>query len=158
MSRLRPLAATVLMAAVAVGWLAYQSPSRPAPPRPTPGPRLANAPAMPPAARELLAAPVSLAPEQRRALEQLAAGWEDEQARMDAAIGAARETFDTFMAEAARGKGASVGEIQARSADLQELSAALRARRAAHGAAAMAVLTAAQRAALTKSPTTGGGS
>jgi Spy/CpxP family protein refolding chaperone len=149
MTSLRPVVVMLILAGLAVGGVALQrAPARPAPPRPAAG--AVAAPAATPryTARDLLATPVALEPAQRRRLERLDTAWDREIEPLDAAIAASRTEFEAFMAEAAQRNGASLAEIQARSADVRELSAQLRERRAAHEAAALELLTPEQRAAL----------
>jgi Spy/CpxP family protein refolding chaperone len=132
-----------------VGGVALQrAPARPAPPRPAAGAVAAPAATARYTARDLLATPLTLRPAQRQRLEELAVVWDRDAGPLNAAIAASRTEFEAFMAEAAQGHGARLAEIQARSADLRELSAELREWRAAHGAAALEVLTPEQRAAL----------
>ena len=159
MTRLRPIAVTLVLAVLVVGYVMLrQAPARSAPPRPVAEravPLMAGTSRY--TARDLLAAPLALGPAQRKQLEGLAGAWDREAGPLDAAIAASRTEFEAFMAEAARRNGARLADIQAQSADLRELSAQLRERRAAHAAAALDVLTPGQRAALPVPPVPVGG-
>lgn len=164
--RLRYLATTVALLAVGLGYVLIQGkPERPAPrlrpqseavPRPT-----AQPPALP-TAREILdrRPALSLTADQMARLEALDREWRAETPPLETALKAAEEELSRFLREAQAGKGASVQEIQRRSAEYQELSAALRERRRLHSQAATRVLTAPQRqklAAATATGTPGGG-
>jgi hypothetical protein len=105
----------------------------------------------------VLAAPLALASSQRARLERLAAAWDDEVRPLDTALAAARADMEAFVAEANRRGGARLADLQARAADFHDLSARIRERRSAHGAAALDILTPEQRAALAKAPLTAGG-
>jgi hypothetical protein len=147
----------VAVAALAVGYSVWPAPvtrSRPIVPARTsevpPPPRYG--------ARELLAAGLDLSTTQRTALMHLAAEWDEESTGLEDRIRAARVEFETFMETTKQRRGASVAEIQARSADLREMSGILRQRSEAHRAAALAVLTSDQRQRLGGGPqTTQGG-
>ena len=160
MTAFRPLIVTLGLCVVAVAYIASPTlPSRPAAARPT-GERAVPAPPRAPqyTARDLLTTPLALAPAQRTRLESLAAAWQKESGPLDAEVAAAGAELETFMAEAAERRGARLADLQARSATFREASVRLRERRAVHQAAALAVLTPEQRAALTRTPLTAGGS
>ncbi len=148
--RLRYASTTLALLAVGLAYVLIQAPwQRPAPRLAAPS-RAAVRPAPPPplpTAGEILGrqAALSLTAEQVTRLEALRRAWRDESADLEAAVGAAGEQFAGFAAEARAAKGASVGEIQRRSAEFRELSAALRERRRLHGEAAAGVLTDTQR-------------
>ena len=91
-------------------------------------------------------------PEQAARLRTLDRAWRADVESLEAALRAASAEFEQFVAEARRGGGASVPELQRRSADLQALSAELRERRAAHSRQAVETLTDAQREALRREP------
>jgi hypothetical protein len=93
-----------------------------------------------------------LRPEQTARLRTLDRVWRADVASLEAALQAASAEFERFVAEARRGGGASVPELQRRSADLQALSTELRERRAAHSRHAVETLTDAQRDALRREP------
>jgi hypothetical protein len=93
-----------------------------------------------------------LRPEQTTRLRTLDRAWRADVASLGAALQAASAEFERFVAEARRGGGASVPELQRRSADLQALSAELRERRAAHSLQAIEILTEAQQDALRREP------
>jgi hypothetical protein len=149
--RLRYASTTVALLGVGLAWVLIQAPwQRPAPGLAAPPRAAAVRPAPPPplpTAGEILdrQAALSLTAEQVTRLEALRRAWRDESADLEAAVEAAGEQFARFAAEARAAKGASVGEIQRRSAEFRELSAALRERRRLHGEAAAGVLTDTQR-------------
>jgi len=148
---LRYLSTTVALLAVGLGYALIQGRGE----RPTPRPaaqseavaRPVPPPTAPPPAREIL---------NRRAALSLTA---DQAARLEALDAAAQE-LSRFMKEAQSAGGTSVQEIQRRSVEFRELSAALRERRRLHSEAAAHVLTESQRrqlAAATSTGTPGGG-
>ena len=149
----RYLATSLVLLAVALGYGLTQSRvERTAPPRPAgvaASPRILPPPA-PPAAREILGRglALSLTVDQKRRLEVLAGEWASESARLEAEIEAATAEFSRFMSEAQARRGATLGEIQRRSADAIELGARLRERRQLHGEAAAGLLTDRQRMSL----------
>jgi hypothetical protein len=91
---------------------------------------------------------LSLTAEQTRRLEALARGWRDESTRLEAELQAATAEFSRFMSQAQAGRGASLQEIQRRSADAGELGAWVREQRRLHGEAAAGLLADWQRAKL----------
>lgn len=148
--RVRFLATTLALLAVAAGytlsqgWVERQSPRpivREAGARPVPPP----APA--PSAREILdrVPAVGLSREQAARLRVLAAKWVRQSSDLQAAIEDEERQFSAFMKEAQGGRGASLQEIQRRSANLRGLSATLREARWQHGLASAEVLTEQQR-------------
>lgn len=142
-------ATSLALAAIGTLYVLGQSwPDRPGP-RPPAGPTAARpAPPVPgPTARDLVdrAAELSLTAEQVVRLEALARRWREESAELERALATAGERFGRFAGEAQAGTGASVEEIQRRSADYRELSAALREARRRHAEAAGAVLAEAER-------------
>ncbi len=148
-ARGRYLATSLVLLAVAFGYALTQSRGeRPAPPRPA---GVAAAPRVPPpplpSAREILERRASLAlgDEQTRRLEALAREWVSESGRLETELQAATAEFSRFMSEAQEKRGASLQEIQQRSADVSELSARLRDQRRLHGQAAAGLLTDRQR-------------
>jgi hypothetical protein len=146
--RTRYLLTTVALLAVGIGLGLSQRPTRPSPPRSTVHADARPArPAHPPTAGEVLsrAEALQLRPEQAERLRTLDRTWRAEVESLEAALRAASAEFERFVAEARRGGGASVPELQRRSADLQALSAELRERRAAHSRHAVETLTNAQR-------------
>jgi hypothetical protein len=162
----RYLSTTVALLAVGLGYALLQGrPERPAP-RPAAQPeavaRPAPPPVSPPTAGEILErrASFSLTADQVSRLEALDAEWKKEAAELEPALAAAEQALSRFMKEAQSAGGTSVQEIQRRSAEFRELSAALRERRRLHGEAAAHVLTESQRrqlAAATSTGTPGGG-
>ncbi|MBI2157747.1 MAG: hypothetical protein HYU26_12715 [Candidatus Rokubacteria bacterium] len=152
-ARLPYLATSLVLLAVGFGYALTQGRAdRPAPPRPA---GVAVAPRVPPprplpTARELLdrRAALSLSEEQTRRLEVLAREWSSESARLEAELQAATAEFSRFMTEAQAGRGASLQEIQRRSADAGELGAWVREQRRLHGEAAAGLLADWQRAKL----------
>jgi len=148
--RVRYLSTTLALLAVAAGytlsqgWVERQSPRpmlREAGARPVPLP----APA--PSAREILdrVPAVGLSREQAARLRALDAEWVRRSSALQAAIDDEESQFSTFMKEAQGGRGASLQEIQRRSANLRDLSATLREARWRHGLASAEVLTEQQR-------------
>jgi hypothetical protein len=145
----RYLITSLVLLAVAFGYALTQGRvERPALPRPA---GVASSPRVPPpplpSARKLLdrRASLALSNEQTRRLEALAREWSSESAGLEAELQAATAEFSRFMSEAQGGRGASLQEIQRRSADVGELSAGLRERRRLHGEAAAGLLTDRQR-------------
>jgi hypothetical protein len=149
--RTRYLATTLALLAIGLGFGLSQWWAQPAPPPPVravlpPGP-----PPMPPAtAADVLerAAELQLSSEQAARLQTLAREWQAETRQLEAAIRNASAEFEQFVADARKGGGASMQELQRRSGDLQSLSAELRERRRAHSQRAAGTLTDAQRAKL----------
>ena len=149
--RLRYLVTSLALLAVGFGYALTQGRvvERPAPPRPTgvaASPRILPPPALP-AAREILGRglALSLTADQKRRLETLAGEWASESARLETELRAATAEFSSFMSEAQARRGASLGEIQRRSADFSKISAHLREQRRLHGQAAAGLLTDRQR-------------
>lgn len=149
-ARLRYLVATLALTAVGTGYLYLQRlPAQR-------GPRLElrrgstgqlAPPLTLPTARAILdhRAALALSKDQQLRLETLDQRWNSESVELETAVRQEQETFSRFMLEAqARGK-TSVSEIQARSANLRELSATLREQRQRHAVAAAGVLTEAQQ-------------
>ena len=148
--RVRYLSTTLALLAVAAGyalsqgWVEHQSPRpmvREAGARPVPPP----APA--PSAREILdrGPAAGLSREQAARLRALDAEWARQSSELQAAIDDEERQFSAFMKEAQGGRGASLQEIQRRSANLRDLSATLREARWQHGLASAEVLTEQQR-------------
>lgn len=148
--RVRSLTTAAALLAVAAGyalsqgWVERQSPRpmvREAGARPVPPP----APA--PSAREILdrGPAVGLSREQAARLRALDAEWVRQSSDLQAAIDGEERQFSAFMKEAQGGRGASLQEIQRRSANLRDLSATLREARWQHGLASAEVLTEQQR-------------
>ena len=155
--RLRYLSATLALVAVATAYFVLQSRSeRPAPRLPTTvlsAARPAALPAAPPTAREILDRDVvlDLEGEQRLRLEALDSVWTREVSSLEAAIHEAEREFTGFMKEAQGSRGASIQEMQRRSAEFSQLSAELRERRQRHSEAALRVLADWQRQRLARS-------
>ena len=153
--RTRYLATTLALLAMGLGFGLSPWRPRPSPLRPavhaTARPPL---PALPPNAREILdgSDALSLSPRQTERLRELDRQWQAEIGQLYEAIRTASAEFERFVAEARRGGGASVPELQRRSVDLLSLSAELRERRAAHSRKAVETLTDAQRDALRREP------
>jgi hypothetical protein len=105
---------------------------------------------VPPTALEVLerTGELGLDADQVRRLQRLASEWTADVAGLEAALREAQAEFEQFAAAAKAGGGASLPEIQRRSADLQGVSAELRERRSAHSRRALEVLTDVQRAVL----------
>ena len=148
--RQHSLTATVALVLVAVGWTVFQARAeRPKLPRPV----AINRPApmvSPPTAHDILdgGALLDVKAAQRAQLRALDARWVSESAGFQAQLDAATAEFSRFMDEARATGRTRLQEIQRRSAEIGELSAALRHRRQLHTEAAAAVLTDWQRARL----------
>lgn len=153
--RVRYLAATLALTAIAVGYfLVQREPARPGPrlaPRPAEARPLAPPPL--PTARILLdrANDLALTRGQTTRLEALDRRWKMESGALETVVRQEQDAFAQFMREAQAGGGASVQEIQRRSADLRELSEVLRERRQRHAEVALDVLTDSQRQMLSTS-------
>ncbi len=150
-ARLRYLSTTLALLAVGLGYALIQGrPWRPTPrleARPATVSRPAGPSPAPHTAREILARgdALSLTAEQKARLEVLDRAWKKETAGLEAALREVSEEFSRFMKEAQAGSGASLQEIQRRSAEVGDLSAALRERRRLHSEDAARVLTGSQR-------------
>lgn len=153
----RSLSATLAVALIAAAYFVFQARiDRPAAPRPAPalsaaGP--ATLPAAPPTAREILdrAVALDLWGEQRVRLEALDSVWSKEVSGLEAALQEAEREFSRFMKEAQGARGASIQEIQRRSAEFGRLTAELRERHQRHSEAALRVLADWQRERLAQS-------
>jgi len=154
--RTRYLGTTLALLAIGLGFGLSQWRARPSalPKPPTRDARVPARPAHHPTAGEVLsrAEALQLRPEQAARLRTLDRAWRTDVERLEAALRTASTEFEQFVAEARKGGGASVPEVQRRSADLQALSAELRERRAAHSRQAVETLTDAQRDALRREP------
>lgn len=148
--RVRYLSTTLALLAVTAGyalsqgWIERQSP-RPMVREAGARPVLPPAPA--PSAREILdRGPAGgLSREQAVRLQALDAEWARQSSDLQAVIDGEQRQFAAFMKEAQGGRGASLQEIQRRSANLRDLSATLREARWQHGLASAEVLTEQQR-------------
>jgi len=143
------LAVTAALVVGAVGWTIVQpraERSKLALPSPVAIARPAPV-ALPPTARDLLDGGVllDLKAAQRMRLRALHAAWARQSSAAQAALDAAMVDFSRFMDEARASGRTSLPEIQHRSAEISELSAALRERRQRHAEAAAAILTDWQR-------------
>ena len=152
--RVRVLAATLGLTAIAVGCFLIQgTPARTGPhldPRPT-----VTTPIAPPAlptAHSLLArgTVLSLTKAQTARLEALDLRWKAQAAGPEADLQHEEAAFAQFMREAQAAGKTSVQEIQRRSADLRTLSESVRERRQLHAEAVLDVLTELQRQVLAK--------
>ncbi len=148
--RVRSLSTMLALLAVAGGYALSQGwIDRPGP-RPVAreaGARPAPPPAPAPSAREILdrGEAWGLSGEQAARLRALDTEWARRASDLQAAIDDAERQFSAFMKEAQGGRGASLQEIQRRSANLRDLSATLREARRQHGLASAEVLTEHQR-------------
>ena len=153
----RYAATTVALVLVGAAYVLGQAwLDRPPPPRPSRATAGRPAPPVaPPTAGDLLgrAEALGLTAEQRARLASLDRAWGEQAAGLDRAVAAVRAEFEGFTREASP-RGASVAEIQRRSAEYRELSAALRAARERHAEAAQAVLSEVQRRSLAREPFT----
>jgi hypothetical protein len=151
--RVRYLSTTVALVALAAAYVFWQDRLE----RPTPRLPAASAPVirpaspdpvpLPPTAREILDRVVALDLSDHqvirlRALDRL---WTSEASGQEAAIRGAEAEFSTFMNAARESGGASMQEIQSRSAELRRLSALLRERRQQHSDVAVGLLADWQR-------------
>lgn len=147
--RVRLLAATLALTAIAVGYFLVQgTPARP-------GPHLVRRPAMTtpivppplPTAHSLLAqgAVLSLTKAQTARLQVLDLRWKTQAAGLEAALQHEEGAFAQFMQETQAAGKTSVQEIQRRSADLRAMSESVRERRQLHADAVLDVLTESQR-------------
>lgn len=155
--------ATVALIIAGAGWAIIQAPTeRPKRSRPERAAITRPAPASPPSARDILdaAALLDLKTAQRIRLRALDATWGSESAAAQEQLNESMADFSRFMDEARAAGRTSLQEIQHRSAEISELSAALRERRQRHAEAAAAILTEWQRTRLTQAtrPVASGGS
>jgi hypothetical protein len=144
--RVRVLAATLALTAIAVGYFLVQgTPARPAMTRPIAPPPL-------PTAHSLLAqgAVLSLTKAQTARLEALDLRWKAQVVGLEAALQHEEEAFAQFMQEAQAAGKTSLQEIQRRSADLRTMSESMRERQQLHADAVFDVLTESQRQVLAK--------
>jgi phytoene dehydrogenase-like protein len=156
--RTRYLSTTLVLVAVGLGYAVTQgravrsSPSLPA--RPQAASQRGFSAPPPPTAREILGrgAVLSLTADQKTRLEALDRGWREESAPLEAALQEAEREFTRFMEDTRASGRTTVEEIQRRSADVRELSAARRERRRIHSEVAAQVLTESQRRRLAASP------
>ena len=153
----------IAIAVATITWTIVDRPPRPRPIRAMSAASMATA-ARPtvaprPTARNLLAygEALGLTAGQRAKLETLAAAWERESASLQAGADAASAEFARFIGDAQKVGHVRLDEVQRRSMEVQELSAALRARRAPHNEEAAGVLTERQRSRLAEIHTTPGG-
>ena len=145
------LAAAALVI-VAVGWTILQArPEHPQLSLPRSAAITRPAPvALPPTARDILDGGVllDLTAAQRTRLRALDATWASQSAAAQAELDAAMASFSKFMDETRATGRTSLQEIQRRSGEISELSAALREQRRLHAHAAAAILTDWQRSRL----------
>ena len=141
--RVRYLSTSLALLAVGLGYALTQGQvGRPAPPPPAragaarPAP-LASAPST---ARQILdrGTVLSLTSDQMDRLETLDRQWRRESAKLETALTAAELEFSRFMREAKAGGRTNLQEIQRRSAEFRDRSAALRERRQIHAETARA--------------------
>jgi hypothetical protein len=156
--RIRYLSTTVALVALAAAYVFWQGRLE----RPTPRLPAASAPVirpaspvpvpLPPTAREIRdrAVALDLSDHQVIRLRALDRLWTSEASGLEAAIRGAEGEFSTFMKTARASGGASMQEIQSRSAELRRLSALLRERRRQHADVAVGLLADWQRQRLAK--------
>ncbi len=151
-ARIHYIGTTVLLAALAAGYLMTQQGwRRPAPTLPRVERTSSSQPAPPPPmARDVLvrADDLRLTADQRAQLEALDRAWRADGAGLESAAAAASRRFSAWMAEAQAKGRVGMDEIQRQSEDVRSLSASLRERRRVHGAAVTQALTTAQRVTL----------
>jgi len=156
--RIRYLSTTVALAALAVAYAVWQGRlERPTPPLPAPSAPVIR-PASPapvpllPTAREILdrAVALDLSDHQVIRLHALDRLWTSEASGLETVIRGAEGEFSTFMNAARESGGASMQEIQSRSAELRRLGALLRERRQQHSDVAVGLLADWQRQRLAK--------
>lgn len=164
--RTRYLSTSLALVAVGLGYALIQGrPDRPPlrlPARPAAPDRPAPTSPSPPTAREILerARALSLTAAQIARLEALDRQWQQESSGLEAALRQAEQDFSRFMTDAQAARRTSLEEIERRSAEFRELSAALRERRRLHAEAAAQLLSEPQRLTLASLPSpkpTGGG-
>ena len=156
--RVRYLSTTVALVTLAAAYIFWQGRlERPTPRLPAASApvvrRAAPAPApLPPTAREILDRSVvlELSDHQVIRLHALDRLWTSEAGRLDAAIQVAEGEFSAFMKTAQASGGASMQEIQSRSAELRRLGALRRERHQQHSGAAVGLLADWQRQRLAK--------
>ena len=154
----RHLSTTVALVALATAYIVWQGRLE----RPSPRLPSASAPVirrgspapvpLPPTAREILdrAVALDLTDHQVIRLHALDRLWTSEASRLEAAIQMAEGEFSAFMKTAQASGGASMQEIQSRSAELRRLGTLLRERRQQHSDAAVGLLADWQRQRLAK--------
>ena len=148
--RTRYLATTLaLVAAVAAYGLWHPPLERPTPRLPAASvltARQAPAP-VPPTARRILdqAVVLGLRHDQKVRLRTLDRFWTSEERELQVAVRDAERELSAFMKDAQASGGASVQQIQQRSAEFSSLSATLRERRQHHSEAALQLLDGSQR-------------
>ena len=153
----RSLSATLVVVLVAAAYFVFQTRvERPGPPRPVSALSAARptaAPPAPPTAREILDQSVALdlGGDQVVRLKALDRLWTSEIGGLTAMIHEAEREFSGFVKETQGAKGASLQEIQRRSATFSQLSVELRGRRQHHSEAALRVLAEWQRQRLAQS-------
>lgn len=148
--RVRYLSTTVALMATVLAYALWQRPlDRPTPRLPaysslTPRPAF---PPMPPTARRILdqAMVLRLTHDQMARLRALDRFWTSEEGELQAAIRDAERELSVFMKDAQASGGASVQQIQQRSAEFSRLSARLREHRQRHSEAALQLLDGWQR-------------
>jgi hypothetical protein len=162
-SRVRYLSTTMALVALAAAYVFWQGRLD----RPTPRLPAASAPVirraspapvpLPPTAREILdrAVVLDLSDHQVIRLHALDRLWTSEASGLEPAIRGAEAEFSTFVNAARESGGASMQEIQSRSAELRRLSALLRERRQQHSDVAVGLLADWQRQRLAKAGASG---
>jgi hypothetical protein len=156
--RARYLSTTVALTTLAAFYVLWQgqierpTPRRPAASAPVIRPTVPREVSHPLAAREILdqARALELSDRQISQLHALDGLWGSEVTRLEAAIRQAEGEVAAFMEGARMSGGASIQEIQQRSAGLRGLGALLRERRQRHSDAAVGLLTEGQRQRLAK--------
>jgi len=163
--RVRSLSTTLALLAVAVAYVVLDRPvERPAPRLPAgsaPAVRPVAMPPAPPTARDILdrASALDLRPDQVARLQALDRLRASEARELEGAVREAQRELASFVKESQLSRGASAQEIQRRSAEFSDLSAALRESRQRHSEAALRLLADWQRVRLSqmKPPATSGG-
>ena len=148
--RVRYLSTTVALVAAVAAYALWPRPLDWPSPRLPAGSAAATRPAtppMPPTARRILdqATALGLTQAQMAELRALDRAWTSESGALEAAIRDAQRELSDFMQEAQASRGASVQQIQQRSAEFSRLSATLRERRRHHAEAALQLLDGSQR-------------
>jgi Spy/CpxP family protein refolding chaperone len=116
-------------------------------------------PVSPPTARDLLAREaLGLTAAQRARLTDLAERWEREAAPLEAELTTATGAFARFARSAEQAGRTSLAEIRRQAAEVEALSATLRAARERHGRDALDVLTPSARAEIDRTDRPRGGS
>ena len=156
--RVRYLSTSLALLVVGLGYALTQGRvERPAPRIPARAEAARPAPLPPalPTAGEILkrSTALSLTRGQVAPLRALEERWREESAELEAAVQKAERAFSQFVRDTQAGWKTNLQEIQRRSVEFRDRSAALRERRQIHAEMAARLLTETQRRALAQAPT-----